>query len=129
MDGWNETEEGTGGAVKALGLPELKARIHRKLLGRLNLGNLEAVSRAEATQAIKTAIREILAAEREQVALNVKERELLQMEILDEIFGLGPLEPRSPTSSSTRTRTSGSRSTGSSSPPTFASKTTRTSCR
>jgi pilus assembly protein CpaF len=93
MDGWNETEEGTGGAVKALGLPELKARIHRKLLGRLNLGNLEAVSRAEATQAIKTAIREILAAEREQVALNVKERELLQVEILDEIFGLGPLEP------------------------------------
>ena len=32
-------------------------------------------------------------AERERVALNLQERERLQLEILDEIFGLGPLEP------------------------------------
>jgi pilus assembly protein CpaF len=93
MDGWNDQDEGVGGGINVLGLPEVKARIHRKLLGRLNLGNLEAVSREEATRAIKQAIREILASERESVALNVKERELLQTEILDEIFGLGPLEP------------------------------------
>jgi pilus assembly protein CpaF len=93
MDGWNDQEDGIGGGINVLGLPEVKARIHRKLLSRLNLGNLEAVSREEATRAIKQAIREILASERESVALNVKERELLQTEILDEIFGLGPLEP------------------------------------
>jgi pilus assembly protein CpaF len=97
MDGWNATngkEAGwQDGASEALGLPEIKSRIHRKLLGRLNLANLEAVSREEATQAIKLAITEILDGEREQVALNLKERELLQNEILDEIFGLGPLEP------------------------------------
>jgi hypothetical protein len=65
MDGWNDQDEGVGGGLNVLGLPEVKARIHRKLLGRLNLGNLEAVSREEATRAIKQAIREILATERE----------------------------------------------------------------
>ena len=101
MSGWDDTMAGTpaanGGAGPSspdvLGLPEIKARIHRKLLGRLNLANLEQVSREEATQAIRTAIQDLLVQERENVALNVKERELLQAEIVDEIFGLGPLEP------------------------------------
>jgi pilus assembly protein CpaF len=74
-------------------MSEIKGRVHRKLLGRLNLANLEAVSREEATAAIRTTIQEILAADREHIALNLKERERLQIEILDEIFGLGPLEP------------------------------------
>jgi pilus assembly protein CpaF len=51
------------------------------------------VSREEATQAIRQVIQEILQVERDHVALNLQERERLQIEILDEIFGLGPLEP------------------------------------
>jgi pilus assembly protein CpaF len=101
MSGWDDTTAGSAGAnggsapstPDVLGLPEIKARIHRKLLGRLNLANLEQVSREEATQAIRSAIQDLLVQERENVALNVKERELLQAEIVDEIFGLGPLEP------------------------------------
>ena len=101
MSGWDDTTTGSPGAnggsapssPDVLGLPEIKARIHRKLLGRLNLANLEQVSREEATQAIRSAIQDLLVQERENVALNVKERELLQAEIVDEIFGLGPLEP------------------------------------
>jgi pilus assembly protein CpaF len=93
MDTWNVTAgpDGKVGHSDVHSLPEIKSRIHRKLLGRLNLANLESVSREEATRAIKTAIQEILVDD--QAALNVKEREILQVEILDEIFGLGPLEP------------------------------------
>jgi pilus assembly protein CpaF len=99
MDGWetNATHETPSGGTSVIGTPvglvDIKARIHRKLLSRLNLTNLETVSREEATQAIRQAIQEILSNEREQVALNLQERERLQLEILDEIFGLGPLEP------------------------------------
>ncbi|MEJ2540967.1 MAG: CpaF family protein [Gemmatimonadota bacterium] len=99
MTGWDDTTDTTAGertigaASDTLGLPEIKARIHRKLLSRLNLANLESVSREEATLAIRSAIQDLLVQERDTIALNVKERELLQAEIVDEIFGLGPLEP------------------------------------
>jgi pilus assembly protein CpaF len=99
MDGWNEDGNGGGGSAtqamnrEAVGLPDIKARIHRQLLGRLNLANLEQVTKEEASKAIRVVIQEILDAERDTVALNLREREVLQSEILDEIFGLGPLEP------------------------------------
>jgi pilus assembly protein CpaF len=100
MDGWDKvsTKGGATGGASAEesaspSLADVKARIHRKLLGRLNLTNLESVTREEATQAIRQTIQEILTAERDQVTLNLQERERLQLEILDEIFGLGPLEP------------------------------------
>jgi len=99
MNSWNTPEKANGvgatpsPASDAARMGEIKARIHRKLLSRLNLANLEQVSREEASQAIRVTIQEILQSEREQVALNLQERERLQLEILDEIFGLGPLEP------------------------------------
>jgi pilus assembly protein CpaF len=99
MDGWEATSTsqtpagGSSATTAPIGLADIKARIHRKLLSRLNLTNLESVSREEATVAIRQAIQEILSSEREQVALNLQERERLHLEILDEIFGLGPLEP------------------------------------
>ena len=79
MDTWNVTggSDGKVGHSDVHSLPEIKSRIHRKLLGRLNLANLESVSREEATRAIKTAIQEILVDD--QAALNVKEREILQV--------------------------------------------------
>ena len=72
-------------------LSELKGHIHRKLIDRLNLANLEVVGREEASRTIRDVIQEIISWE--NVALNVVERESLAEEILDEIFGLGPLEP------------------------------------
>ncbi len=100
MDSWTvtngaapTTSDATAVALDTMGLQEIKSRIHRKLLSRLNLANLESVSREEATNAIKVTIRELLEDESDHVALNLKERDLLELEILDEIFGLGPLEP------------------------------------
>ena len=63
MDGWDKvsTKGGvTGGGITdtaaSPSLADVKARIHRKLLGRLNLTNLESVTREEATQAIRQTI-------------------------------------------------------------------------
>jgi pilus assembly protein CpaF len=74
-------------------MEDLKATIHRKLLERINLANLETVSRDEAKDTIRQVIQELLQWEAVPVALNLRERERLAEEILDEIFGLGPLEP------------------------------------
>jgi pilus assembly protein CpaF len=79
--------------VTLKGMPDIKAGVHRKLLERLNLANLESVSRDEAKDTIREVIQDILQWERTPVALNLRERERLAEEILDEIFGLGPLEP------------------------------------
>ncbi len=85
-----------GGAAASpapAGMAEIKASIHRKLMERLNLANLELVSREEAIATIREVIQDLLHSERIPVALNLRERETLAQEILDEIFGLGPLEP------------------------------------
>jgi pilus assembly protein CpaF len=80
-------------AAKLPMMSETKSRIHRKLLERLNLSNLDSVTREEASQTVRQVIQEILNWEGDRVALNLKERDRLASEILDEIFGLGPLEP------------------------------------
>ena len=72
-------------------LQETKARIHRKLLERLNLSSLDALDREPAVAAIRGVVHELLA--QESVPLNFDEREELVRQVLDEIFGLGPLEP------------------------------------
>ena len=91
---WNTPSKngGPAGSDAPAAMPEIKGRIHRKLLERLNLNNLEAVSREEAQDTIRQVIHELLQWEG-QVTLNLQERERLSGEILDEIFGLGPLEP------------------------------------
>jgi pilus assembly protein CpaF len=69
----------------------LKSRIHRRLLERLNLSSLDAVDRGEAERVIAEVTQELLTWEK--FPLNRDEREVLVEQILDEIFGLGPLEP------------------------------------
>jgi pilus assembly protein CpaF len=69
----------------------LKGRIHRRLLERLNLATLEKTDRATVVEAIRRVVHELLSSEK--VPLNFDEREDLVTQILDEIFGLGPLEP------------------------------------
>ncbi|MGH7586467.1 MAG: CpaF family protein [Gemmatimonadales bacterium] len=69
----------------------LKGKIHRKLLERLNLANLDKMEREQVVDAIRKVVHELLG--QEKAALNFEEREELVVQILDEIFGLGPLEP------------------------------------
>jgi pilus assembly protein CpaF len=69
----------------------IKGRIHRQLLERLNLSNLDRLDRDEVMETIRTLVRELLAAE--SIPLNLEERDELIRQVLDEIFGLGPLQP------------------------------------
>ena len=69
----------------------LKGRIHRRLLERLNLANLDKTDRETVIEAIRRVVHELLTSEK--VPLNFEEREELVTQILDEIFGLGPIEP------------------------------------
>jgi pilus assembly protein CpaF len=72
-------------------LQAVKSHIHRRLLERLNLANLDRLDRDVVVETIRGLVRELLAAE--SIPLNVEERDKLIMQVLDEIFGLGPLQP------------------------------------
>jgi pilus assembly protein CpaF len=77
--------------LHARSMQDVKSRVHRKVLERLNLSNLETVARDEAAGAVRQLVHDMLTVE--DVAINLDEREKLIQQILDEIFGLGPLEP------------------------------------
>jgi pilus assembly protein CpaF len=70
---------------------ELKGNVHRKLLNRLNLEALASADRSRAEGEIRTLVSELLA--EENTPLSLGERDILFGELLDEVFGLGPLEP------------------------------------
>ena len=70
---------------------EIKGRVHRKLIERLNLSNLDKLSREQVVDAIRKVVHDLLA--QESAPLNFEEREELVRQVLDEIFGLGPIEP------------------------------------
>jgi len=70
----------------------LKGRIHQDLLNRLNLDRLTKVSRAEAEPEVRTVVRDMLDRESQRMPLSFGERESLIGDVLNELFGLGPLE-------------------------------------
>src|ERR1700686_4465412 len=70
---------------------ELKTAIHRKLLNRLNLEALAQADRGRAESEIRTLVSELLAEHGTPISLSA--RETLFGELIDEVFGLGPLEP------------------------------------
>ncbi|HLG57321.1 MAG TPA: CpaF family protein [Vicinamibacterales bacterium] len=76
---------------------ELRASVHRKLLNRLNLEALANADRARAEGEIRSLLSLLLS--EEATPLSLSERETLFGEVLDDVFGLGPLEPllRDPT--------------------------------
>jgi pilus assembly protein CpaF len=70
---------------------QVKADLHRKILDRLNLEKLGKTPGDAAREEVLIVIRNTVNSE--AVPLSFAERERLSREILDEIFGLGPLEP------------------------------------
>src|SRR5260221_14029225 len=80
--------------VKSSERPEyqqVKADLHRKILDRLDLEKLGRTPGDAAREEVLALIRSVVTSE--AVPLSFAERERLAREILDEIFGLGPLEP------------------------------------
>jgi pilus assembly protein CpaF len=77
--------------VDTLNIEQFKAEVHRTLISRLDLEKLSRVNTGQARHAVAGMVSEIIASQR--VPLNLNEQEKIQEELLDEVFGLGPLEP------------------------------------
>jgi pilus assembly protein CpaF len=72
-------------------LLDAKVRLHRRLIEELNLAALEKLPEAELRREIHGIIAQWVVAER--LALNAKELDAFVSEVMDEMTGLGPLEP------------------------------------
>ncbi|MFL6351480.1 MAG: CpaF family protein [Bryobacteraceae bacterium] len=70
---------------------ELKFSIHRKLLDRINLEAVYAMPGDRVRQEIRPSIAKLV--NEEKTPLSLVEKDALIEEVLDEVFGLGPLEP------------------------------------
>lgn len=70
---------------------DLKTRVHQKLLSVLNMDAIKAESREELRGEVQNVLEKIL--REDQLPISMTERNRLAEEILDEVFGLGPLEP------------------------------------
>jgi pilus assembly protein CpaF len=71
---------------------DLKARLHQDLLNRLDLERLGRVKRDEAEPEIRKLILNMLDAESHATPLSLFERDSLVGDVLNELFGLGPIE-------------------------------------
>lgn len=69
----------------------LKSRVHQKLLSVLNMDAVKAESRQELRREVQSTLEKIL--KEDHLPISLTERNRLADEILDEVFGLGPLEP------------------------------------
>ncbi len=69
----------------------LKMRVHRLLIERIDLANLAKLDIASADAELKVIIRQII--EEQPVALSQRDRMQLTDEVLNEVHGLGPIEP------------------------------------
>jgi pilus assembly protein CpaF len=69
----------------------LKGTIHRKLIQTLNLDKLTQMDREAVRFEVGRIIESMVVAE--STPMTLAERERLAQEVLDEVFGLGPLEP------------------------------------
>jgi pilus assembly protein CpaF len=77
--------------VEQLSLEKFKAEVHRSLISKLDLEKLSRVDSGQARQAVGGVINEIISDQR--VPLSFSEQEKIQSDLLDDVFGLGPLEP------------------------------------
>ena len=70
---------------------ELKFTLHRKLLDRINLEALSSLAGERVRAEIRVAVAKLV--DEEKTPLSLVEKDRVIEEILDEVFGLGPLEP------------------------------------
>jgi pilus assembly protein CpaF len=69
----------------------VKTAIHRKLIQKMNLDRVTQVNPEEVRREVSQILETLVIGE--STPMNLQERERLAQEVLDEVFGLGPLEP------------------------------------
>ena len=70
---------------------DLKSAIHRELINKLDLEKLMLVPDGRARQQLLGVIHQLVG--QQEIPLSAVERDALAREVMDEVFGLGPLEP------------------------------------
>ena len=83
IDGWH--------IVESLNIEKLKSETHRVLISKLDLEKLSRVNSHQARQAVAGMVNQIIG--EQKMPLSLGEQEKIQSDLLDEVFGLGPLEP------------------------------------
>jgi pilus assembly protein CpaF len=84
-------DSGTRSSGAGSEFAEIKAKVHRQLIERLDLSKLEAIPLETLQQQIRRVTEGLLA--EVDAPLNRQEREQIVIEVQHETFGLGPLEP------------------------------------
>jgi pilus assembly protein CpaF len=72
---------------------DLKARVHNRLLDMIDLSLVENLDQETLKIQIRNVVERILKEESHQMPLNLAERGRIFNEIIDEVTGLGPIEP------------------------------------
>src|SRR3989449_811686 len=91
---WDQRLRRSAGRSKLVLNPEyqeLKFTLHRKLLDKINLETLASIDNQKLRNEVRSALMSLL--DGEQTLLSSIERQQISEEVLDEVFGLGPLEP------------------------------------
>jgi pilus assembly protein CpaF len=88
---WEQRADPGGARPLRKQYQDLKFTLHRKLLDKINLDALASIE----TQQLRNEVRQALSSlvDSEQTLLSAVERNQIVAEVLDEVFGLGPLEP------------------------------------
>jgi pilus assembly protein CpaF len=76
--------------MERLNFEQFKADVHRSLLSKLDLEKLAAVQSSKAKRAVAALVQTIII--ESKLPLSAAEKEKMQADLLDEVFGLGPLE-------------------------------------
>ena len=87
---------GTWSAPRSIGVSakayqELKTTLHRELLGKIDLEKLTSLEDVRARAQVQQVIQDLIVDL--ETPLSTAERDRLAREVLQEVFGLGPLEP------------------------------------
>ncbi len=85
------TPSGTGNLRATSRTFELKGEIHRKLISVLNLDKVNSLPRDRVRMEIGRVVEKLL--QEQRVPMTTAEENQIIEEVLDEVFGLGPLEP------------------------------------
>ena len=77
--------------METLDIEKIKSEAHRVLISKLDLEKLSQVNSTQARLAVTGMLNQII--DDQRVPLTLGEQERIQADLLDEVFGLGPLEP------------------------------------
>jgi pilus assembly protein CpaF len=77
--------------VEQLELEKLKTELHKALISKLDLEKLSRINSSQAREAVSNMIHEMIVGQR--VPLSFEQQAKVHDDLLDEVFGLGPLEP------------------------------------